>query len=208
MKSVRDVLTVPEICWKELRLQRTGCDKTNPVPGYLQSLQKDLEWVLPHLDRPPVGILDIGCGLGGIDILLRRQIECHTTLFDRNAMDRKVRYGYTSAEQMSAYCTRAATEALQKANPSPPTSTWEFTSDDPWTGRTYDVVISLISWGFHYPVETYYVDVVEHLAPAGKVLIDVRKTVIDEASKIFDADFILKEQQETLKYMRCAYVRR
>jgi len=38
-----------------------------------------------------------------------------------------------------------------------------------------DVVISLISWGFHYPVETCLDRVHEMLNPGGRLILDVRK---------------------------------
>ena len=37
-----------------------------------------------------------------------------------------------------------------------------------------DVVISIISWGFHYPVSTYLEDVHEALVPGGVAILDIR----------------------------------
>ncbi len=38
-----------------------------------------------------------------------------------------------------------------------------------------DLVISLISWGFHYPVATYLDRTHELLKPGGRLILDVRK---------------------------------
>jgi SAM-dependent methyltransferase len=41
--------------------------------------------------------------------------------------------------------------------------------------REVDLVISLISWGFHYPVEAYLERVYDILAEGGSIIMDVRK---------------------------------
>jgi protein-L-isoaspartate O-methyltransferase len=40
---------------------------------------------------------------------------------------------------------------------------------------TFDVIISLISWGFHYPVSTYLDVVYDNMAENGILILDVRK---------------------------------
>jgi len=40
---------------------------------------------------------------------------------------------------------------------------------------TVDLVVSLISWGFHYPVPVYLDQVRALLRPGGRVILDVRK---------------------------------
>ena len=44
-----------------------------------------------------------------------------------------------------------------------------------WLPEALDLVISLISWGFHYPVAVYADQVREILRPGGRVILDVRK---------------------------------
>src|SRR5690606_19099196 len=39
----------------------------------------------------------------------------------------------------------------------------------------FDLVVSLISWGFHYPVDTYLEDVTSSLAPHGTLILDLRR---------------------------------
>ena len=39
----------------------------------------------------------------------------------------------------------------------------------------FDLVVSLISWGFHYPLSTYLDQVYERMAPGGVLILDVRK---------------------------------
>ena len=42
-------------------------------------------------------------------------------------------------------------------------------------GSSFGLIISLISWGFHYPVTTYLSEAARVLASDGSVILDVRK---------------------------------
>ena len=43
--------------------------------------------------------------------------------------------------------------------------------------NNFDIIISLISWGFHYPVSTYLDECCKKLNENGVLIIDVRKNV-------------------------------
>ena len=69
------------------------------------------------------------------------------------------------------------------------------------TNEKMDLVISLISWGFHYPVETYLDKVSNLLSEEGTIIMDIRKNtngidVIKQKFSKFDIIF------ETPKYQR------
>lgn len=122
-------------------------------------------------------ILDIGCGIGGIHEHSMRALSSPIELFlaDRNQESRSVFYGF---EQVGAvYNDLDLTESYLRSRrvdgdrirlidldvePLP---------DD----REFDCVISLLSWGFHYPVEEYDEYVFERLASGGRAILDVRK---------------------------------
>ena len=66
-----------------------------------------------------------------------------------------------------------------------------------------DLVVSLISWGFHYPVETYLDRVIENLNENGLIIIDIRKNVFPDPRKLFeDCGFKTEIIQYTTKYFR------
>jgi hypothetical protein len=52
----------------------------------------------------------------------------------------------------------------------------------------FDLIVSLYSWGFHYPIETYLNKVKQSLGNEGGVIIDVRKDTggIGELRRNFD----------------------
>jgi SAM-dependent methyltransferase len=39
----------------------------------------------------------------------------------------------------------------------------------------FDLIVSLLSWGYHYPVDVYIDDVSQSLSQNGKLILDVRK---------------------------------
>lgn len=124
-------------------------------------------------------ILDIGAGVGGIDILLVKHyahIKPTIHLLDRTEMPNKVYYGlqdqgcyYNSmpiARDM-LIANRIDTEqiVLQEEN-----GTYRINSP-----QQFDLIISLISWGFHYPISVYLDQVYDKLADNGVLILDVRK---------------------------------
>jgi len=133
-----------------------------------------------HLPTNAHAILDIGCGIGGIDVLLNEHYKNTTPsiyLLDKTEMPKKVYYGleergcfYNSFEVVKDFLTKNGVKGkqifTQEANEK---NTIDFNA-------TFDLIISLISWGFHYPVSTYLDQVYDKLSPGGVLIIDVRKS--------------------------------
>ena len=125
-------------------------------------------------------ILDIGCGIGGIDVFLNahyKSDDLKLYLLDKTEMPRKVYYGlmekgcfYNSFKSVVHFLTKNGISEkqifIQEANER---NTIDFDA-------TFDLVISLISWGFHYPVSVYLDQVYEKLSPGGMLILDVRKS--------------------------------
>lgn len=133
--------------------------------------------IQPHLPRRALAILDIGCGIGGIDVLLHRHYGTpRLYLVDRNERSQEVRYGF--AERGDFYNSFDATRRVLIANGVPEPALRfrevgeECRLDVP---EDVDLVISLISWGFHYPVAVYADQVHRLLRDGGRVILDVRK---------------------------------
>ena len=76
----------------------------------------------------------------------------------------------------------------------------------PLEKESIDLVISTISWGFHYPIKTYIKSVLSLLKKKGVLIIDLRlrkntKTELDELSKFFHVEII--DMENTFKTIRC-----
>jgi SAM-dependent methyltransferase len=145
--------------------------------AFNRDMAREYAEIRSHLPRRAVAILDIGCGVGGIDVLLHRHYGTpRLYLADRTETSGEVYYGF--AEKGAFYNSLDATRRLLLTNGVPERAMRfrevgeECRLDVP---EALDLVISLISWGFHYPVGVYADQVRALLRPGGRVILDVRK---------------------------------
>ena len=125
-----------------------------------------------------MSILDIGCGMAGIDVFLYRHYstsEPVLSLLDKEGFSKRIYYGYHGTGAF--YNSLAVAKEFLIANDVPPTKI--IASDVDAGGfpksNVFDVIISLISWGFHYPVEVYLDEAFDALSDAGVLIIDIRR---------------------------------
>lgn len=168
-------MIIPPQCQEWARLHR-------PQGDYLTELEAEWAILEPHLPQTVSSIVDIGCGLAGIDVYLKRRYpNAKLTLLDSDGG--KPQYGFKSV--CRPYGNRRLAETLLAANA---------TAADLWLPAGYpdlicaDLIISLISWGFHYPLSTYNVQ--------GTCIADLRKDH-EPARGIIIAD--------TPRYRRCLF---
>lgn len=164
------MLVVPEVCVEWIKKQR-------PQGDYQKEIVEDFAAIEPHLPAEVGSILDIGCGMAGIDVFLKRKYpKAKLWLLDGDS-DSHHKYGFK--RKSVPYNSPAATAALLKANG---------VGFDRWIDAgtkeklEADLIVSLLSWGFHYPLDTYQV--------SGLCIADLRNeyeeprgTVITEAPK-------------------------
>jgi SAM-dependent methyltransferase len=143
---------------------------------YEQELNEDYGNLQSSLPRRVRAILDIGCGLAGIDLLLHRHYAGHLEvhLLDRDGLS-DLYYGFRN--EAAFYNSLSMARAFLTLNgvPHDQISTHNVDQVGFPTGRKFDIVLSLISWGFHYPISTYSEQVRSSLAPGGTVIVDVRR---------------------------------
>jgi SAM-dependent methyltransferase len=175
------------------RVERLRRDKI--ARALSDGLVRDLETLLPYLPERATAVLDIGCGLGGIDILLHRHYapaSPRLTLIDRDGVSAELFYGYE--DDAAHYTSLAGARLLLEQNGVPPADVTICDADrDGYpTGERFDLIISLISWGYHYPLETYLDDVDRTLAPGGRVILDVREGAasVDALGRLGDVETV------------------
>lgn len=172
------MIAVPESAQPYIEEHRgTSYDVFGPeCKTFADSIQVDFDRISSFLPKDVDRILDIGCGLAGIDVLLKQRYP-HAQLWLIDGDGDEERRGWN--EKLGAFSSRAAADELLAANG---------VAADRWidvnTNEVLraDLVISLASWGFHYPLSTYEV--------YGYCIADLRKgqekvrgTVIGEYQK-------------------------
>ncbi len=174
-----------------------------------EDIAREYESIRPALPEQCSAILDVGCGIGGIDVMLNRHYaESRPTFFllDKTQVD-SVYYGFKSkgafynSLDVAKEVLIANGVAGEKIELVQATEHNRIEIEGP-----VDLVISLISWGFHYPVETYLDRVHELLRPGGHLILDVRKGTNGEAT-IRHKFASVREIEATQKYTRVLAVK-
>jgi hypothetical protein len=138
-------LVIPESCLPYLAWHRTG------VHDYRQSVLDDFEAIESFLPERVESIIDIGCGMAAIDVLLKKEYpDASLRLLDGD--------GYAPVYEWNGTCepysSRSCADELLSANGVSHDGWIDVGTKEPLVA---DLIISLQSWGFHYPLSTYSV---------------------------------------------------
>lgn len=146
---------------------------------YFEDMQREIETLKPHLPATPGAILDIGCGMAGIDVFLSAhyQHRCNIYLLDKSHVEDEVFYHFESRGAFYNSLALAGEFLRDNGVPAENIFSQEATDDSQilFDQVQFSLVLSLISWGYHYPVSTYLNQVHSRLAADGRLILDVRK---------------------------------
>lgn len=154
-------------------------------------------------------ILDIGSGMAAIDLELLRHYKngVYITLLDVDGEAEKIKCGWhASADAFSAYNSFDAAKKLLAENGADMSKiiTCDI-SHESFPVGPFDVIISLLSWGFHYPVKEYIEQAKANLASGGVLLMDVRKGTdgIQQLSAAFSKVRIVHRSERYVRIAAC-----
>ena len=177
---------------------------------YNDDMQAEFASIKEHLPDACSSVLDIGCGVAGIDVLIDRHYagqDPDIYLLDKTQVERNVFYLFN--ERAAFYNSLEVAKSVLILNGIPDGRIRLREADAANQIQVpggIDLIISLLSWGFHYPVETYAKRVAEAVSDSGVVILDVRKgtTGLQTLKHVFESvDIIL----DTGKYVRVATTR-
>ena len=143
-------------------------------------------------------IVDIGCGLGILNIFINEKYQNQPNfyLLDKNFIDTKIKYGFS--ENYESYNDLNETKnILQNNGLSKEQIYLKNVDEEIIINNRIDLVISLKSMGYHYPIENY----IELL----------RKTCNDKTVFIFDVVeemYSLNKLKQTFKEVQIIYEER
>jgi SAM-dependent methyltransferase len=133
---------------------------------YLAEMADLFDNISPHLPAEVRSVLDVGCGLGGINIFTARRFpDAVVYLLDRDG-DTGSKIGWhDGADAFGCYNNLQDTKTFLRSHGVK--NKLVLLQELP-KGFESDLVYSFLSWGFHYPLNTYH--------PKAKTLIvDIRR---------------------------------
>jgi len=169
-----------------LAYHRTGY-KPEQVEASLEADMRRIEIIVRKgLGRKPVGrkrVLDIGCGIGLASMAVHGYFgnKAEYVLLDKDAVDDKPKGFYHGKADGfgSSGCLEQAVEFLT-SNGVEDVSCVDI-SREPFPAGKFNVIISTLSCGFHYPVSTYAAQIKAAIRPSGIVVLDVRREHMNDA---------------------------
>ncbi|CAK0778934.1 putative Methyltransf_11 domain-containing protein [Azospirillaceae bacterium] len=150
---------------------------------YYKAMQEEFDILRPHLPKTCNHFIDVGCGLAGIDALIYSHYQNagpNVTLVDKTGTS-KIYYGYKT--EASYYNDLGLSVDFLISNGIEPSKITAINIDQaPFPTKQADFVLSLMSWGYHYPVETYLNAAFDVLTPGGLLFLDLREN--DQLSQV------------------------
>ena len=118
--------------------------------------KKEIETFKRFLPNRVSNIMDVGCGLGIIDIFLDRiyRNQANFYLLDKNQIDNKIKYGFSSDYESYNDLNETKKILLNNGLENNRINILDV-GQDINIDKKIDLVISLKSMGYHYPFENY-----------------------------------------------------
>ncbi len=155
--------------WQAGDIYDLHADRAKWQAAYEAKLQAQYENIAPWLPKQCAGILDIGSGLGGIDILLRRHygFGCDIQLLD----------GFSSpAKPTRSDCMHSDIKVAWKFHWDNDVRSFGAFKFDNCPGR-FGLVVSFAAWCFHFAPNDYLDDyLANQCAPSATFILDVRRS--------------------------------
>ena len=144
------------------------------LQGALDAVAREVEKITDYVgDRPVRRLVDIGCGHGLADLVFWRKYRCHIHLVDIERTDDK-HHAYHSKGAGYASLKAARKFLMDNGVPASDIKTTNPRRDELVDGDV-DLIVSMISAGFHYPISTYTDFAIRALRGGGALVFDARK---------------------------------
>lgn len=163
-----------------ITLQRTGygskpADMESVAAAYFNDMSAAYADISKHIPASCESVLDIGCGIGGIDVLIGKDHpECGFSMLDRDGMESTVYYGFKAEGAKYNYLSSTKEFMVDNGIDADKIYTYNVDAGEFPFDKKFNVIISLISWGFHYPVSTYVNRVADMMDKKSILIIDIR----------------------------------
>lgn len=145
---------------------------------YLSMSKAEFKIMKPYIGQPKK-ILELGCGLGRYSVFLNSQLEQspHFIMADFSHISKKIKYGWNPEE--SKYNNLELTKDFCNDNGLSNFTIFDLALEDLENLEDIDLVISVLSVGFHYPIELYINKLMKITSPKATMIFGVRSGIYD-----------------------------
>jgi len=167
---------------------------------------KEFNSIISYLPKSSKNILDIGCGLGVINIYLNDYYskKSNFTLIDKNYVDKKIAYGFNNNSE--SYNKLEITKDFLILNGFKTEQLQLVNADENFVlNNKYELIISLFSMGYHYSIKNYIDIIKKNSTKSTKVIFDLSMEYneLNEVKKYFNKVVIIKNDNEVKQnYLR------
>lgn len=135
-------------------------------------------------------IVDIGCGFGFVDVALAELVKARFTLLDKTGDEQRQTFSPRGYAHNDLDITRQVTATIGAEVMDIAKYGWEGPAD---------VVLSTLSWGWHYPLSLYR-DRVMAMKPRA-IIVDLREAQVIPGYRAIDA-FTINRKETTMVFRR------
>lgn len=169
--------------------------------AYEQSLQAIYESIAPVLPARCGSVLDIGSGLGGIDIHLHRHYggDAAFVLLDGDNGDPQVAWSYAPHNSFTVGYDFLHKNGVLNVSSILPGYLGE------WSGPPFDLVVSFAAYGFHIHPGLYLDHLQKVIHEDTVIILDVRRTKSDWLELFGSAFGVPRVLEKAEKYARLAF---
>ncbi len=157
-------------------VDRLGLEVARRAAGVIRAEYRALSPVLKQLSLKRVA--DIGCGYAFFDLFLSREFNAELVLIDLETNDRR-HFGFRKAGAAYSSLKTAQDFLVTNGIPAENITTLNPKTTAPETVSLVDLVVSFLSCGFHYPVDSYLPFLDHALVPGGSAIFDLRAKTAD-----------------------------
>lgn len=204
-------LAVSDEAFAYLKVQRgriadLADDRQAWEAAYNRELAQTYHHIAPWLPERCDKLLDVGSGLGGIDVLIARHYGGADLFLLDGERDPPEVHRHASTFNHMGVATR-----FLAANGAKVCGCWSPRGlpVSPQIDLRFDLVVSFQAWGFHFEPATYLGFVLERLAPAGRVILDLRRRHMPWLGQLLGAGLkVVGRPHECDKFERLVLERR
>jgi len=171
---------------------------------YYAEIEKVFNLVETHISKHTKSILDIGSGLAGLNVFLWALLKKNQPkiyLLDKTKIEKKIWYEFKNHGAFYNSLGLAKKNLISNGVVSSKINLIEAPCNGVIRGiKNIDLVVSTISWGFHYPISLYLNSVISLMSKSGVLILDIRKNTggLEMLASKFKTIHIIKNEKKYL----------